>query len=137
MHWQKAIEAGLFAKLKASGSLVALVGTRIFNELAPVDTPRPFVIYMLNSGKESNEQGERLATCTHTVLGVAASAGEAANIQSAIDEALHEQTFTPGSGWAFVDCKLMTPVSYVEEVDRNQFFKRGGNYRTRVSEEQA
>lgn len=134
MHWQAAIEVGLLAKLKASASLTALVGTRIFNEYAPIDTPRPFVVYMLNAGKESNEQGERLATCTHTILGVSNTGGDVVAIQGAIDAALHGQTLTVGIGWDFVDCKLMTPVSYMEDVDHDQFFKRGGNYRTRVSE---
>lgn len=135
---QEAVERGLYQALLSQAGVTDLVGERVTNEFAR-GLDFPYVVFMLNAGQDMNLQQRRQGDLRYVIKGVvseAAGGGRTALlIATALQAALHDQTFTVEAPWKVYKVEHTTILKYVEQVDKTQIYHNGGIYRIRVSEE--
>lgn len=114
-----ALETGLYNKLTGQASLItALGGTLIYNQQAPQvaaggTAPAKYCVFQWQGGGDLNESPTRMRELLYTVRGIATTAANARSIDSAIDDALHNQTLTV-SGWSNIWCSRTTDINFIE-----------------------
>ncbi len=131
---QYALEKGLNAFLLACEPVNVFVNRRIANEFAN-KLDKPYLVFMLNAGQDTNMQQREQGDFRYAIKGVAVDIGTAGKIAAALRTALHEQTFALDNPWVIDRVQHTTVVKYSETVDNVQVYHWGGIYRIRVSEE--
>lgn len=126
------VRLALFDLLTSDPALSALVGNKVFFQVAPSGTAYPMVVFHKQSG--TTDRFTSLAVAGNelwTVKGIATSAAKAEEIAEAIDAALDTTTLT-------VDGKQTAPVlrtsdvSYAEVDGDNLYRHQGATYRIRI-----
>ncbi len=130
---QYAVEKGLNSFLQACAPLNALVNKRIGNEFAN-KMDKPYVVFMLNAGQDTNMQVREQGDFRYAIKGVAEDLRTAGLIARALRTALHDQTFVIDDPYVIDRVQHTTIVKYTEMVDNVQIYHWGGVYRIRVSE---
>lgn len=129
-NFQSALETGLYSKLTGQASLItALGGTLVYNGIGPQNPGTKYLVYNWQGGGDANESPTRMRNVLYTVRGIATTKAAALAIDSAIDDALHNQTLTV-SGWTNIQCQRTSDINFIEQdaggVNR---FHAGGIYR--------
>lgn len=113
--FQSALEVGLYNKLTTQASLItALGGTLIYNSMAPQNPGTKYAVFQWQGGGDANESPTRMRNLLYTVRGVATTKAVALSIDSAIDDALHNQTLTV-SGWTNIQLQRETDINFIEQ----------------------
>lgn len=107
--------------------------TAIFFGQAPAGTALPYVVYSIAGGGNDNLTPTESADVTYTIKGVAGTAQAAGGIAGAIHAALHEVEPSAESPWVIYNCRADAVFMYPENVDQEQFWHAGHNYRIRAS----
>jgi hypothetical protein len=114
-NFQSALELGLYTKLTGQASLItALGGTLVYNALAPQNPGVKYAVFQWQGGGDMNESPTRMRNVLYTVRGIATTKAAALSIDSAIDDALHNQTLTV-SGWTNIQCQRETDINFIEQ----------------------
>lgn len=129
-NFQSALETGLYSKLIGQASLItALGGTLVYNALAPQNPGTKYVVFQWQGGGDANESPTRMRNLLYAVRGIATTKATAYAIDTAIDDALHNQTLTV-TGWTNIQCHRETDINFIEQdaggVNR---YHAGGIYR--------
>jgi hypothetical protein len=113
--------------------LAALVGTKIYNGLAPQGTVTPYVVYNQQSGLDDNLTPTRSLDFVYQVKGIS-SAGMAAagSIAAEIDTLLHNSILTV-SGWTDYQIQRERHVRYEEAESGERVAHAGSTYRIRLT----
>lgn len=125
-----ALEVGLYNKLVAQASLItALGGTLIYNAMAPQNPGSKYVVYNQQGGGDANESPTRMRDLLYQVKGIATTKAIASTIDSAIDDALHNQTLTV-SGWTNIQLMRISDINFIEpDAGGVNRYHAGGIYR--------
>lgn len=131
-----ATNKAIYTKLNTTSGVTALLSsaTAIFNTLAPVNTPLPYIVYTLAGGGSENESPLDSADLTYYVKAVTGSAATAGALADAIRAALHEPaSMTIDSPWTIIRCQNTTGIFFQEMLERVAYWHGGGAYRIRLS----
>jgi len=129
------VDDGVYDELAASGDLItALGGTAIYNQIAPIDTEYPYVVYGLNGGSEDNETQVDSFNYTYFVRVVSDNALEAVQTAGTVRDVLHKCELALAGSWGTYSVQHTAPISYMEMVDNVPIYHSGGLYRIRGSE---
>lgn len=129
----KALEAALYAQLATPATTLAgLVGTRVYNRLAPPTAALPFVVYQHQAGGDVNAEPVDRLEILFLVKGLAGTLGAAQDIDEAIRARLHNAALTI-TGWTCLSCMRDDEAQLVEVVNGAPIFHVGALYRIRVA----
>ena len=133
MNLQALIETALVTKLSANANLVALVGTNIFVDQAPAQTPFPFVIFFPVAGGFDNDHLLSSANVDYQIEVYAMDVPTARTGAGYLNDALHMQTLNIAS-WTTYWMAQTKVFSRFENLEGNQYYSRGGIYNIRISQ---
>lgn len=128
-------ERALYQTLLGNALISGAVGQRVYNQFAPQGTTATHVVFLFNSGADSNEQQVRMVDLRYTVKVVSQDPTTAMKVAASIDAALHEQALDIASPYAVMRCQRISIFKYHEIIDRAAYHHQGGIYRIRISEE--
>ncbi len=125
-----ALEQGIYSKLTGQASLItALGGTLIYSGQAPQNPGAKYCVFQWQGGGDANESPTRMRSLLYTVRGVATTKANALSIDSAIDDALHNQTLTV-TGWTNIWLARETDINFIEpDAGGVNRYHAGGIYR--------
>lgn len=129
------VERGLYTTLTNDPTLGPYVERRIYNQFAPQGAVFPHVVFVFNSGADSNEQGVRMLDLRYTIKAVSTSMMDVQIAAGMIEDALHEKTFSVSALYTVMRCQRVSVFKFHEMDDRVQYHHMGGIYRIRVCEE--
>lgn len=137
MNEEQAAARFLFQRLAADAGVSTIVGSRIYESLAPDEAAYPLVIFNLQSGRDVTQaggDGRILTSPLFLVKAVTQSNGYASadELAHAIDAALEgaSGTITLGSqGYAIQTIYRTAPFRFLEPADGLRYFHVGGLYR--------
>lgn len=125
------IETALYSKLTTTGG-TALWSTRVYEGQAPQGTALPYVVFFHVAGGDENISPSRIVDVRYQVDCWAESRADARLGGDYLEAALHNGTLNI-SGWSQIGCEQTTLRSSVENVQGKQFYRRGADYRIRMS----
>lgn len=128
-------ERGLYTTLTNAPTLGAYVGRRIYNQFPPQGVEFPHVVFLFNSGADSNEQAVRMLDLRYTIKCVSTSMMETQIVAGMIEDVLHEQAFAVTAPYKVMRCQRISVFKFHEMDDRVIYHHMGGIYRIRVCEE--
>lgn len=135
------IRGALVTTSTAEGSAVrALVtsgtaASRVYLNQAPASAALPYIVMTYVAGGSTNETPVDGLDVRYQVEAISDDAAEAADLETKIRAALHNQTddISLGGGWKIVDIQHEEPFFFVENVDKRQYIHAGGTYRVRAN----
>lgn len=129
----------LYAALGGDTALSLLVGDRVFPDLAPQDTPTPFLIYSQQGGEDDDTLGDELSLAVNVylvrVVGTGDSYAPLRPIMKRVHALLQGQgpTVTDVDGdTAHLACRRLRPRRYSEFTDNVRYNHYGAEYRITV-----
>lgn len=127
----------IYETLKADAQLVAVVGTRIYPDIAPQGKPRPYLIFNFQGGVDVSGLGTaRLQTnplFQVRIVTDGAPNDAARTADARLDEVLQNSSADTSNGYMFSARREM-PVDRPEfDADNNRYHNLGGLYRLYVS----
>lgn len=127
------IETALYTKLTTTGG-TAVYGTRVYAVQAPQGTvaPMPYVVFSHIAGGDLNISPSRIVDVRYQVDCWAESQVVAKQMASYVEAALHEQALTV-NGWNHIGTTQLDLIATVENENQKQYWRRGADYRIRVS----
>ncbi len=125
------IETALFAKLTNTGG-TALWGQRVYEGQADQGVPLPYVLFFHVAGGDENISPSRLVDARYQVECWAESKAQARQGAGYIEEALHNGSLNI-SGWSQIGCEQQGLITSVENDKGKQYYRRGADYRIRMS----
>ena len=130
-----AVNKAIYTKLSGYSALTSQLGsvTAVYFAQAPLGAALPYIVYSIASGGEDNDTPLDAGDISYTVKGVAKTALSAGAIADSIRDALHEQSLTIDSPWTVYRCQHEAVIMYPENVERDQYWHAGGNYRIKFS----
>ena len=133
MSANRTIRKAIGATLVADGTVNGFISGRVRFKLAPVGTAYPYVIIDLSSGVSANDSPREPQDYLFMVKCVTSSQVVAAQVASAIYDALHHASMSLDSPWKLLQCQHMSDFEYVENVEKDKIYHSGGLYRVRVN----
>jgi hypothetical protein len=134
----QALYATLRRELLANAAVNTAVGGRVYRRVMPRGGSLPCVLVTFAGGGPDNETPNDGWTAEFNVIAVSEDGAEAAEIASAIHDALHERAFAFEGGLAalftVIDCRTTASIEYDEITDKTVYQYAGGLFRLRVSE---
>lgn len=130
---ERLIETAIYNALLSNSTISSTIGTRVFADLAPVSATFPLVLLAFSSGGDDNETDLESVDVLYAVQAIATAAESANTLAEAIRTALHRADLTISGGWNSVRCEVQSPIRYVEQVDRKQYWHRGYIVRVQAS----
>lgn len=125
----------LYTVLAADSDVTDLVGTRIYDGLAPRGATYPVIIFNFLTGSDVMAVGSIrvMNSGLYQVKAVAqaTSYADVSPVADAIDSALHRASGSVGDG-AILACRREQPIVYIEQVNDLQYRHMGGLYRIQV-----
>lgn len=133
MSQSAATDRWLYGVLSSDGALLALVGTRVYADLAPDGTQLPVVIYQMQSARDRMMVGSTRiwSDQLYLVRGIAetpAYGGDLLTIADRIDVVLHAASGSTVEGTVF-ECVREREFRMVETINGRQYRHLGGVYR--------
>lgn len=135
--------AGLRQLLYADASVLALVGSKIYQERAPNGVEMPYAVIRHYTGGEDNDAQSRAADMMFRVYIVTDDVTIAAKYQALVSNALHRKTpdFTAVNADAANDMAIKAYTWVTEEyvdvvpypIQQRTVYEAGGVYRIRLS----
>lgn len=125
-------DTALYASLTTYAAGTALYGVRVYSQLAPQGTTRPYVVFDYVAGGDMNDSPSRVVDVEYRVEAVGATQAQARTIAGHIEACLHNGTLS-ASGWSHIATTHIRPISLQETTDGVQYWRRGGYYRIRMS----
>ena len=123
----------LRTKLVDNAGIAAIVGARVYADLATDDAALPYIVFNVNSGRELDRAwGVEERIVVYSVLGWTddeAGLEKAVQMADAIYAALNRQTLTLGDGWTFYQCRMQSPVQMAPIIAQRKYKAAGGLYR--------
>jgi len=129
----------VFEELTGDATLTALVGSRVYRNLAPPGATLPYVVWTFVASVDRNAVGSRSIMFTRPILdikGVVPGTDSAA--ADAIADAIHgavngKQRLDVAVGELVVlGCRRESLIEFVEMTEDQQYIHRGGSYRLMV-----
>lgn len=124
---------------RATESSGEIWGDRAYPDRAPSGTERPYLIYFHGAGGELNARKIEDAELVLIIKGVSSSMAEAFAMAARIDALFNDQgqydTSTPldgGAEWSILTTKRELMVHLVEQVDGQQVYHTGAQFRVRM-----
>lgn len=118
--------------LKADAALVAQVGTRIYDAVAPSGAAMPYVVYQYMAGRDIAGVGpHRIMTTFVYIVKVVKETNSFASLEAAanrIDAVLQAASGINVRG-TVVACVREAPFEMVESLETGQYRHLGGSYR--------
>ncbi len=128
-----ALETALFTQLTTPATpLYALVGTKVYNPIAPQPAALPYVIFAFGGGGDANETAIDRLELVYLVKALAATKLAAGQIDDELRARLHQQTFSV-TGWTLLACLRESEVQLDEVVNGAPVFHRGALYRIKLA----
>ena len=130
------VEKWLFSTLSLDSIMLALIGSRIYESVAPPETDYPYVVYQYSGGHDV--QGiPSVRVMTRTEYLVKAITNEPnsdalVSVVKRIDELLHGASGAVGATGYVLSCVRVHPVSLLEIDAGIQYRHRGGVYQIQV-----
>lgn len=121
------------SELVNDADISGVVGTRIYNALAPDGASYPYIIISLNSGGDENDTQIDSVDFSFVVKCVSEDVTQAETIRKYIRTALHDANLGTNGGWSVFWCRHEQVVDYFESEQRRRTYHRGGIYRVRAS----
>lgn len=123
------LNAAMYSKLSAAGSIIAaLGGTALYFLQAPDDAHAPYIVWDWNVGRENNDTAHRIKDETVFVRGYAETSDAAGTLDALIDAQLHGGTLSV-SGWTNFWLKRTADFSAVDvDPSGRRVYMAGGNY---------
>lgn len=125
------VDTALYQRLTSTGG-TALWNQRVYAHQAPQGTPSPYVIFFHVVGGDLNLSPSRLIDMRYQVEVWAETLAEARQGADYLETALHNAALTV-SGWNLIGCEQEDAISSVENDKGTQCFRRGSDYRIRMS----
>lgn len=125
------VETALYAKLTSVGG-TALWGQRVWEGQAKQGETMPYVVFFHVAGGDENISPSRLVDTLYQVEVWAESRADARTGADYLETALHNGTLNI-SGWSQIGCEQQDLHTSVENKDGKQFYRRGADYRIRMS----
>ncbi len=129
-----ALETGLATLLEGNSALTTeLGGAYIYNQLAPQDQARPYLVYSKAGGGDRNWSPRRYKNYLYLVKAVADGRKKAGTVMEKVDAVLHGGTITV-AGYTNYRTERETDVAYTEVPrDGNPIYHNGAYFRIRLS----
>lgn len=128
----EAFDTGVRQHLISDPALVALVGEKVYQDLAPGDAAKPYVVISFMSSLDPENTPTDEVEISYNVKAVTddASGGlqACARIASAVRKALND-TKPAIQGWGVYWCKETSGFRFVEQQDGRRIWYAGGIYR--------
>ncbi len=130
-----ALERALYSCLTQDAGISALVGTNVFNSMAPQWASMPFIVFSQQSGREENRTRVRERTYDYLIKAIAPTLREAGDIADAIDAALFDAQLDV-EGWDTVYwVRPSITVRYAEALPSGDLaYHAGAVYTIRIAE---
>lgn len=127
------VDEWLYTIFSGDATLAGLIGTRIYNQLAPEEASFPLLLFSFQSGQDVTVMGPtRLFVAgTYLVRGVAEShsfGGSLETIAGRIDSLLQAKSGTPVRGHVLM-CVREAPFAMTEQRAGRIYRHLGGTYR--------
>lgn len=123
--------AWLYSTLTGDATLQALVGTRVYRDVAPAAASYPLVVFSLQAGTDLMVVGATRVwsnlVCVVRAVGLAQTYATLQQIASRIDELLHAAV-----GTDVLMCVREVPIDYTETDYGESYAHVGGQYRLLV-----
>jgi hypothetical protein len=126
----------IYSKLTASSAITAIVGSRIFEGVAPQGTTAPWIVYSSLAPTDTYAIGAiRIMTrdqwLVRAVAQTASFGGDIGTLADAIEAALHGTDGTSGAvtGGYTVECYRLMPHRLLQVDNGVQWRYKGGIYR--------
>jgi len=126
---QTAIETGIYSKLAGLG---ANFGIRIYAQQAPLGATMPYCVFAYVGGGDTNISQSRIVDVDYQIEVISTNLAEARAGSDALDTALHDGMITVG-GWNLIAVTRGSLFQRVENVEGKQYWRRGADYRIRIS----
>jgi hypothetical protein len=130
---QGLIETALTSVLSANASILAAVGTNIFQEQAKAKTALPYIVFVMVDGGDDNSNPTRTMTFDYQFDAIAADRATARLIAGYIDDALHHKPLTL-AGWTNYWITGGRLKSFTENVDGSQVYHRIRTFNIKISQ---
>lgn len=126
-------EQWLYTVLSGDTALAAVVGTRIYADVAPAGATFPYVVYQNQAGRDVRGVGPTriMANLLYVVRGVNATTtytGALETIANRIDAVLQAASGTNTRG-VVIACVREQPFKLAESLDTGEYRNLGGIYR--------
>lgn len=108
-------------------------GNHIYYQIAPEETPYPFVVVSFVSGTNARRDASDINNELWDVKAVSDSAPEAATLQASIRAALHNASLTLSGSLASVWCRHERDIALVEILNNQQIYHAGHTFRVLVN----
>lgn len=131
-----AADKWLYTTLSGDAALAAIVGTRVYDTLAPEGSAFPCVVFSYQGGHDvhTNGPGRVMVSALYQVkvIGKDGAFSELTSAAERIDELLHARhgSNTDGLAWAVRE----QPIKYMETDSGVRYYHLGGLYRIYVME---
>ena len=133
MSAQRSIRKGLIDTLVADGTVNGFVSGRVRSEIAPTGTAYPYIVLSLSSGVSTNDSPREPKDYEYMVKCISPSQSVAAQVASAIYDALQDASPDLDSPWKLLRMNHLSDFEYVENLERDKLYHSGGLYRIRVN----
>jgi hypothetical protein len=128
---EQIVEQALYAALAADAGITGVTGA-IYPDRAPSGAnATTYVIFSLAAGTTTNDANDDNTDLRYLVKCVSTDFGKANSVASAIRTLLHEGSLTLSGGWTCYRMQVITPVRFVETIDRVAYWHKGHIIRIR------
>lgn len=122
---EQIVEQALYSALAADATITG-VTSAIYPERAPVTANTgTYVVFSLSAGATTNDANDDNVDLRYLVKCVSTDFGKANTVAAAIRSLLHENPLTLSDGWGCYRVQAITPVRFIETVDRVSYFHKG------------
>lgn len=125
-----ALERAIFQRLTAGGEIW---GQRVYPDVVPAGTVRPYVVFFWAGGGEVNDRWRPDANLVYGVKCVSTVKTEArtgaARIETLLNDAERHTPLAEGADWAILHATREGAIELVEMVDGNPLYHSGNRYR--------
>lgn len=137
MNEEQALSTFLYTTLSGDTAVAALVGTRIFEDLAPQGTAFPFVVFSFHTGGDTNALGSDVRTLTRPQYLIRAISkgptySDADAVAAAVDAALmgaHGSATVNGVTYEVLTVFREQAIRRCEYAESVRYNHAGGLYR--------
>lgn len=130
-----ALEAGLYKALSEDSALVTeLGGTFVYNQIAPQQQARPYIVFMHTGGGHENINPSDLQNHVYLVKAVTNEQSQAGDVDNLVLDVLHKETLTV-TGYTNFQTQREEEVRMVEVLSNGKLvFHAGAYYRVRIDD---
>lgn len=128
------VEKALVTALSGNASLVAMVGTNIFDSQAPDGTTGDYVVFQHIVGGDTVDSPRQVIDVQYRVEMISQTQNNARTGAGYIHDALHNADISAGiTGWNCFRSRMYRLFNQVENHDGREWYRKGGFFRLQFS----